>query len=234
MKVGIIGLGEVPISVRKYWDRKNFDKGEQLKNRAEIVSKIKNNEINNLKFTNMEKLFNESEVFVATRPEKATAQQIEKFYLENATEILDNKWATGTLEDVISDLEQLYPFNDSGYEMAKESEGFNMQASYDIETSFIEFLDCLSSDFYELVRNNVKEWVKIHNPKPIFEIGTRLLIEKDLSRNTDLKAGNAYYITGYSEKEAYYTISKNSEQKGGYCFPYEKIEQCCALSLNGY
>ena len=46
-RIGLIGIGEVPISVRLQWNRSNFDKGEFLALRAKKKEQILDNEMNN-------------------------------------------------------------------------------------------------------------------------------------------------------------------------------------------
>lgn len=59
-RIGAIGIGEVPFSVRNFWNRKNFDKGEFLalraKKKEQIIDKEFNNELINLKIMSTRKV----------------------------------------------------------------------------------------------------------------------------------------------------------------------------------
>ena len=59
-RIGLIGIGEVPNSVIKFWNRKNYDKGEFLalraKKKEQIIDREFNNELINLKIMNTEKM----------------------------------------------------------------------------------------------------------------------------------------------------------------------------------
>ena len=46
-RIGLIGIGEVPISLRLQWNRSNFDKGEFLALRAKKREQILDSEMNN-------------------------------------------------------------------------------------------------------------------------------------------------------------------------------------------
>ena len=46
-RLGLIGIGEVPISIRLQWNRSNFDKGKFFSLRAKKKEQILNKEIDN-------------------------------------------------------------------------------------------------------------------------------------------------------------------------------------------
>jgi len=182
------------------------------------------------KTKNMETLlFKDSEVFVKERPSKLSEKQEAEIWQNLAKEVIDNGWSDDDIDDIIEDLQNLSK-SDSGYEMAKDLEGYNSKASYDIDTSFIEWLDMLDSDFDDKRRENVKRWVKAHDIKPKYEIGTQLVVKECFSRSPELQVGKVIFINGYYENEAKYCVSNDKDSKQNILIVYENIEQCCAAS----
>lgn len=177
----------------------------------------------------MDKLFTDSETFTQERPNKITQQQQEDFYNEIAEEIIENNWSNSDLEDVVSDVSKI-TFNDSGYEIAKDLEGYDKDASYDIDSSFIEFLEHLSYRFSEVLKKNVRYWVETHNPQPKFSKGTKLIVETPITHLH--KKDSVVFVTGHDEKHACYYIHEDSERNGGYVLNYEDIESKCKLHSN--
>jgi len=177
----------------------------------------------------MEKLFPNSEVMLNERPTKITEQQEKDYLQEVAEEIIANGWSSDSVEDIMSDFEDIY--NEySGYEIAKKLESYNSSASYKIDTPFIEFLDCFESDKSDILRQNIKDWVKAFNPQPKFEVGQKLIIETQIFRGHNQgKVGSIVYITGKNEKEANYYIHEDKDHNGGYVIPYEKVESNCKI-----
>jgi len=173
-------------------------------------------------------LFSDSETFVKERPEKITQQQEEELYLKLAKEIIENRWSTDDVDDIISDLKQLSK-SDTGFEMAKDLELFSKKASYNIETPFIEWLDDFDYNFYQEIQNNVKQWVKAHNIKPKLELGTKLIVKEFISRSYELKVGNIIYVNGYYEPVAQYCISTEQNSTTNILVSYEKIEKFCEI-----
>jgi hypothetical protein len=174
----------------------------------------------------MQTLFNDSEVFQKERPVKPTEQQLKKFYSEQAKEIIKQGFSDSDEEDIISDLESLYPFNDNGFEMAKDLERGN--GYYEIDTSFCEWLDCLDSDFRQLNTDNVKAWVKAHNPQPKFNDGQKLLIVENLCHG--MKKDMIVYVNYKREEEAVYIVDTDPTKRGGTILDYERVEKCCVVA----
>jgi hypothetical protein len=172
----------------------------------------------------MDRLFSDAETFQKERPTKMSAEQQRDLYLEIAQEIIDEGWSESNIEDIAQDVSEI-SFNDSGYEIAKDLER-HKKAYYDIDTSFIEFLDDLSWKKRERIQENVKTWVLAHNPKPKFEKGQKLIV--DTSLDYEKKKGVVVFVTGVSEKTACYLIDENQERAGGTVIAYERVESNCS------
>ena len=168
-------------------------------------------------------LFSDSEVFQKERPKTVTNQQLENFYKKIAEEIKKNGYSTSDLEEIIEDLEDLHPFIDTGYEMAKKLED-NWNADYEIDSGFIEYLEGLEWKYRNLIEENVKTWVKAHNPKPKFKVGDQILIDHSLCYGNNLEKGKTAYITGIKEDTACYLVDQNPNRKGGTILEFEKVE----------
>jgi hypothetical protein len=168
-------------------------------------------------------LFNDSEVFQKDRPTAPTELQLQEFYSEKAKEIIRKQFSDSDEEDIIADLKDLYPFRDNGFEMAKELE--TGEANYDIDTSFCDYLDDLSNDFLILHKQNIKDWIKAHNPQPNFKKGDKLQIIETIS--WPLKKDTTWYVNAVREETATYTIDENLKAGCGYVVNYEKVEKCC-------
>lgn len=177
----------------------------------------------------MEKLFTDAETFTKVRPTKITEQQQKDFYKTIAEDIIANGWSDDDLEDVFADVSRIHPHN-SGYEIAKDLEGYGSKASYNIDTTFIEFLDNFGYEKDCILRKNVEAWVLAHNPQPKFKKGQKLIVETIL--NYQKKKGAIVYVTGFSEKQACYLIDENSEKQGGTVISYEKVEANCIIKEN--
>jgi len=172
----------------------------------------------------MDKLFSDSETYTKVRPIKITAEQEQQFYKGLAEEIIDNKWSESDVEDIAEDISKL-SLHDNGYEIAKSLEGSRNKAYYEIDVEFCEFLDCISWKKGNILENNVKDWVKAHNPQPKFLHRQRLIVEKDLNR--EKKIGTIVFVTGLAEERACYLIDENPEREGGTIIAYELVESNC-------
>jgi len=124
----------------------------------------------------MEKLFPDSEVMLNQRPTQITKEQQDNYFKEVAEEIIQNEWSSSSIERIIHDLHQI-SYSDSGYEIAKKLESYPSKASYDIDTEFIEFLDDFDSNSNDILRENVKDWVKAFNPQHKFNKGQKLIVK---------------------------------------------------------
>lgn len=176
----------------------------------------------------MNRLFNDSEVFQKERPTKPTAEQLSVFFAKQAKEVKENGWSSSDEEDIIHDLKELHPFNNTGYEMAKMLEGSFYKADYKIDSSFIEWLEFLDSDYRSLNSENVRQWVKAHNPEPKFKDGQKLLIVEPLCPG--MKKGMIVYVNYKREEEAMYVIGEYPNIKGGTLLEYERVEKCCVAA----
>lgn len=171
-------------------------------------------------------LFKDSEVFVKERPIKLGEMQEAEIWYKLAKEVIDNGWSDDDIDTIIKDLRSL-SMSDSGYEKAKILEGFRANGCYDIDTSFIEWLDMLDSDFEDARRENVKRWVKAHDIKPKYEKGTQLVVKGRFTRSPELQVGKVIFVNGFYENEAKYCVSNEKDSKRNVLIDYEKIENCC-------
>ena len=175
----------------------------------------------------MEKLFDDSETFQKERPKEITEKQENELYSKLAKEIISNGWCIDELEeDIIYDLKHLSR-NDTGFEMAKDLEDYNMKCNYEIDTDFIYWLDDFDYRFRKVLDENVKDWVKAIKPKPLFEKGQKLIVNEFI--NYKIKKDMVVYVNGISEESAYYLIDPNPEKKGGIVIPYEVVEEKCVV-----
>lgn len=173
-------------------------------------------------------LFKDSETFIKERPTKLSEKQETEIWQKLAKEVIDNGWSDDDIDTIIEDLQNL-SMSDSGYEMAKDLEGFSSNADYYIDTSFIEWLDMLDSDFDDARRENVKRWVKAHDIKPKYDIGTKLVVKEHFTRSPELQVGKVIFVNGYYEKEAMYSVSNEKDSKGNVLIIYENIEKYCVV-----
>jgi len=171
-------------------------------------------------------LFNDSEVFQKERPTKPTDAQLDKFYYDSAKEIVNQGYSDSDLEDIVEDLKDLKPFNDSGFEMGKKLDR-RSHASYDLSTMFLEHLEGLEWDYRQVNENNVKTWVKAHNIQPQFPKGTKLIVKESLHWKS--KTGEELYITGGNPELAVYYVNANPNENGGTVLPYELVEARCSI-----
>lgn len=173
-------------------------------------------------------LFKDSEGFVKERPMQLSENKNTEIWKKLAKQVISNGWSDDDIDTIIDDLRNLSIY-DSGYKMAKDLEG--LRACYDIDTSFIEWLDMLDSYFDEARRENVKRWVKAHGIKPKYEKGTKLVVKEHFTTISPfLQIGKVIFINGYFEHEAKYYVSNEKDSKQNVIIVYEEIEQCCAVS----
>lgn len=175
----------------------------------------------------MAKLFNESEMFVKERPKDLTDMQESKMYSEIAQEIIDEGYSDSDIVDIISDIKEI-SFNISGFEIAKSlDDDYKMEGSYKINGDFVDYLDDLSSKRQGYIEENVKAWVKAHNPINKFNKGDRLQINKALYFKLP---DGIIYINGVKKETAEYVVDRDKERKGGVILNFEEIEEKCEIS----
>ena len=176
----------------------------------------------------MSTLFNDAEVFQKERPTQLTQKQKDDFYSEQAKDLKAQGFSTDDEEDIIEDLKKLYPFNDNGFEMAKELDGYGCQATYDIDTNFCEWLDFLHHQYSQIETKNVKDWVKAHNVQPKFNDGQKLLIVEKICRG--MEKDMIVYANYKREEEALYVVDADNTKRGGTLLSYERVEKCCVVA----
>ncbi len=174
-----------------------------------------------------ETLFNDSEVFSTERPKIITDKQKEEFLHEIAADIIKDGYSKSDKSYIIEDLRRIN-FNDSGFDIAKEIEDGN--AYYNIDSTFIEFLEGLSWRRKKLLENNIKIWVKAHNPIPKFALGDKLTVDKHLCHG--FKTGQEVYVNGIYLDRAIYLIDEDPNKKGGTVLEYERVEDSCSLQTS--
>lgn len=171
----------------------------------------------------MNQLFTDAETLSKTRPTQATELQLQNFYRVIAEEIIEGRWSSDHVEDIMEDVAQI-SFHDSGYEIAKDLESYNRSASYRIDLDFISFLDDLGSREMEINDENVKRWVKAFNPQPKLNKGERAILAKDLNR--ELKKGDNIFILNIYQDRATYSVNKDPNSTRGFLIAYERVEDC--------
>ncbi len=175
----------------------------------------------------MEKLFDDTLFVSKERPTKITKQQEEKMYLDLANECIKQQYSSSDEETIAEDLKEL-SVNDSGFEKAKDLED-NGNGSYEFDGDFIDWLDGMDYKRSNILKENVKLWVKAHNPQPKLEKGTKLKIVEALGYSKELLKDCVVFVTGINMEQAYYTISENKEKQGGYVIEFEKVEENCQI-----
>lgn len=177
-------------------------------------------------------LFSEKEMFTRLRPTKATEAQKKNFFKEKAQEIVESGWSNSDADDIESDLYKIFPFAESGYELAKRLERTAMKADYDIDGEFVSWLDSLNSDYRDIIRENVKMWVKIIEPKPLYEVGDKIVLTETLRGVKGLMAGKEFYIVSLIKSEAKYVIHYDKAKTEGSAFAYEILELSSKKIIN--
>jgi hypothetical protein len=176
---------------------------------------------------NMEKLFDDTLLIQKERPTQITKQQEEQMFIDLAEEVIKNQYSFDYKKIIIDDLKEL-SINDSGFEKAKYLEE-NGMGSYEFDGDFIDWLDSMDYKKNSILTENVKLWVKAHNPQPKLQKGNKLKIIESISYSKYLKKDCIVYVTGLNYEQAYYTISEDKERKGGYVLAFEKVESSCEL-----
>ena len=169
----------------------------------------------------MEKLFDDGPFMQKERPKDLTSKQKEDFYRDKAKEIIKDGVSDDDLETIIEDLKKLSQYDD-GYELAKKLERIG-EASYDIDTSFVEWLDWMFHSYREIQRKNERDWVKAHNIKPKLEIGVPYQLKENLDR--DYLKEQTIYIIRYYELEGEYVINTKKDANGGRVIHFEIVEE---------
>jgi hypothetical protein len=177
----------------------------------------------------MEKLFPDSEVMLNVRPTNITEEQEQELCVKFATEIIKSGWSSDDVEDIAKDLSNINP-NYEGFEAAKSLEDYSNEAKYNIDSEFVAYLDCFNHERGELLRKNIKGWVKAFDIKPKFNKGDNLFIEKSL--NFKLKKDTTIFVSGINYAEANYYLHENPQNNGGYVLTFEDVESKCKIYNN--
>lgn len=172
----------------------------------------------------MEKLFDDTSFIVNKRPLEITEQQRESMFITLANQVIKYNYSNDDVETIAYDLSQLSK-HDDGFERAKDLEQDGI-GDYTFNGDLVNWLDQMDCEERSILTENVKLWVKAHNPLPKFEIGDELIINSRL--NSEMPTGLVIYITNFRMEEALYTVSANKEQQGGYLIPFEYVEGKCS------
>ena len=175
----------------------------------------------------MNKLFDDKLFVQKERPTKITKQQEEKLLLKLSNEVIEENFSSDCVEDIAEDLRKLSTY-DSGYEMAKSLES-NGNCRYDIDSRFIDWLDFCNQERDYVLNDNIRLWVKAHDVKSKYKKGNKLKVLEPLTYGVNVS--DDIYITGVKSKEANYLIDKDPNRNGGIMIPFERVEQCCDISV---
>jgi hypothetical protein len=175
----------------------------------------------------MEKLFDDTLLIQNERPTKITKQQEEQMFIDLAEEVIKNQYTDeDDVDTIVEDLKQL-SLSDSGFEKAKDLDS-NGSASYSFDGDFIDWLDNMDYKKRQILNDNIKLWVKAHNPTPKFEKGQRLIVDSFL--NHEKTKGTIVFITGLDIDRATYHVDTDPNRNGGTVIPYERVEKCCLIN----
>lgn len=177
----------------------------------------------------MNTLFKDSEVFVKERPISLSPKQKKELMLKLAKEVKENNWSTSSIERIADDLCDLRIQFD-GYDTARELDDFGKNASYNINLSFAEWLDCLNSEINDVVIGFQKEWVNAHYIKPKFKIGQELIINENINEYlTDLEKGCTIFINSINKSTARYMVSNKKGDTRNTVLNFEDVEDKCSV-----
>jgi len=176
----------------------------------------------------MERLFSDSEVFKKERPNSITNEQKQRLISSIADDILSNDYSKSDRDEIEDDMEGIFPFNETGFELAKELDSYSANADYDFTSDFIEFLEHLSFKVDDAKEENVKLWVKAHDIKPKLEDKSKLRVKESII-GTRFREGDEIFINYHYPETAVYVVDKDPDRKGGTLIAYEKIELYCEL-----
>jgi len=176
----------------------------------------------------MERLFSDSEVFKKGRPNTITNEQKKQLIRSIANDILSYDYSKSDIDEIEDDMDMIFPFNQTGFELAKELDSYLANAEYDFTIDFIDFLGHLSFRVDDVKEENVKLWVKAHDIKPKFEDKSKLRV-KDSMIGTRFREGDEIFINYHYPETAVYVVDKDPDKKGGTLIAYEKIELYCEL-----
>lgn len=170
----------------------------------------------------MDTLFKDKEVFQKERPTNITESQKQEFIKNIAQEIIDNGYSDSDFDEVLEDIEDLYPFYDTGFELAKQLDGYGSSGEYHIDSDFIAFLEDLTWKKAILINGNVKKWVQAHDIKPKFPLFTSLTLKSNISK--DYNAGDTIFINTIKNDDGLYGISKTINDTRNRLIEFEKLE----------
>ncbi len=176
----------------------------------------------------MERLFSDSEVFTKGRPNSITNEQKKQLIRSIADDIFSYDYSRSDIDEIEDDMDMIFPFNQTGFELAKELDSYLANAEYDFNPDFIEFLEDLSLKVDDAKEENVKLWVKAHDIKPKLKDKSKLRVNEGII-GTRFREGDEIFINYHYLETAVYVVDKDPDRKGGTLIDYEKIELYCEL-----
>jgi len=172
----------------------------------------------------MNTLFKDSEIFQKDRPLFLPRSYFRKLCDKLAKGIIEEGFSSKEVSKISDDLYTFVDFNSDGYEIAKQLESYC--TSYSFSSRFVEHLDFFMHEKDDALKELVNQWIKAHNPKPKFKEKDLLLVNKSMG---PIKEGMKIYINRIKEDKATYLIHEDINYKGGYQYPYEKVENNSVL-----
>lgn len=174
-----------------------------------------------------EKLFDDTLFVKNERPTDITRQQEEQMFIDMAKEIIDSGFSDSELEDVIEDLKVL-SLHGTGFDIAKDLEGCG-NAEYDFDGEFIDWLDNAPFIRHGILIENVRLWVRAHNPEPKLKVGDALKVIEPLNRIRFLAKDQVIHISKIDELLACYYVSTDIAEKKVFSVPFEIVEANCVV-----
>jgi len=148
------------------------------------------------------KLFKEDEIFITERPTTLPEIHKEKVCREVCQTIISNGWAyTDSIEDIIEDIKEVN-WNQDAYYIAKDLEDCYQ---FNIDASFVMYLDGVDNKFRRSLELIVKEWVVANKITPKYEIGQKLELTKYILH---LNIGDKYNINTCNLENGTYGIGR--------------------------
>lgn len=130
----------------------------------------------------------------------------------------DNRSSKDITAECYDVFDTAYICRENGYELAKR---FEDDHGYDPDLHLVETLDCASSHYDDLIKQQTKEWVLAYDVKLYLPVGAKVIIDSP-RKNTEGEITKHYPETG---QYLVWTPDMGIEKKGvrGYVMNYEKV-----------
>ncbi len=138
---------------------------------------------------------------------------------KNILSLFPNKDLEYVTEECYETLDASYICRENGYELAKR---FEDDHHYEPDLELVETLDCVSSHYDDLIKQQTKEWVIAYDVKLDFPVGTQVIVNSP-------RSGTQGEITKHYAETAQYSVwtpDMGIEKKGirGYIMDFEKVK----------